>query len=106
MTWSAISTTRQLLRENKNKYILSLCALLVEKKIFRMLEEILSYNAIYIIICNSIYYIIQVKVSFPPVGHTHEDIDQLFSKISMALRRQGAESISGVYFKATHVTVY
>ena len=45
-------------------------------------------------------------MSFPPVGHTHEDIDQLFSKISMALRRQVAESISGVYFIKLHMLRY
>lgn len=39
--------------------------------------------------------IIQVQVNFLPVGHTHEDVDQLFSKISAELKRGGAESIPG-----------
>ena len=41
-------------------------------------------------------YLVQQKVfskivlSFLPVGHTHEDIDQLFSRISVALRKNKA----------------
>ena len=41
------------------------------------------------------YLFIQVQVNFLPVGHTHEDVDQLFSKIAAELRRGGAESIPG-----------
>lgn len=49
--------------------------------------------------CSSIihysYLIVQVQVNFLPVGHTHEDVDQLFSKIATEIRRVGAESIPG-----------
>ena len=34
----------------------------------------------------------KVIVSFLPVGHTHEDIDQFFSRIGMLLRRKDAHS--------------
>ena len=40
--------------------------------------------------------LLQVKVNFLPVGHTHEDIDQLFSKISTEIRRAGSESLQGM----------
>ena len=49
-------------RENKNKYVLALCCLLVELKIFR-----------------------KIKIGFLMVGHTHEDVDQLFSRFSQRL---------------------
>ncbi len=38
----------------------------------------------------------QVQVNFLPVGHTHEDVDQLFSKIGDEIRHTGAESIPGI----------
>jgi hypothetical protein len=34
----------------------------------------------------------KIIVSFLPVGHTHEDIDQFFSRIAMLLRRKDAHS--------------
>jgi hypothetical protein len=46
-------------RENKNRYVLSICNLLVAKGIFK-----------------------KVKLSFLPVGHTHDDCDQMFSRFS------------------------
>lgn len=49
--------------ENKNRHLFALCAYLVATGVFS-----------------------KVKVSFLPVGHTHEDIDQLFSSIARALR--------------------
>ena len=52
--------------ENKNKFVLFFCALLVGAGVFE-----------------------KVKLSFLPVGHTHEDIDQLFSRFAEALRRRG-----------------
>ena len=51
-------------RENKNKYVFAFCALLVELGIFR-----------------------KIKVSFLMVGHTHEDVDQMFSRYSTHLGR-------------------
>ncbi|CAG0896668.1 unnamed protein product [Darwinula stevensoni] len=50
-------------RENKNKYLCALAHLLVEEGIF---DEVLF--------------------NFHPVGHTHEDIDQLFSSVNHYLR--------------------
>jgi len=37
----------------------------------------------------------QVTINFLPVGHTHEDVDQFFSRIALQLRKNGAESIPG-----------
>lgn len=46
------------------------------------------------------YYItyslhVQVKMGFLPVGHTHEDIDQLFSCVSRYLQRHSVLTIPG-----------
>ena len=57
-------------RENKNKYMLSFCELLVHLNIFR-----------------------EVHLSFLFVGHTHEDIDSMFSTIADQLRRTDAETL-------------
>ncbi|XP_062581892.1 uncharacterized protein LOC134243670 [Saccostrea cucullata] len=46
-------------RENKNRYLLAFMCYLVECGIFR-----------------------KVKISFLMVGHTHEDVDQVFSRFS------------------------
>ena len=59
------NTTKQC----KGKYLLGFLALLVEAGSFR-----------------------KIIVSFLPVGHTHEDIDQYFSRIALALRRHDAHS--------------
>ena len=56
-------------KQNKCKYLLGFLALLVHYNVF---EEIL--------------------VSFLLVGHTHEDIDQLFSRVAVWLRRHDARS--------------
>ena len=39
-------------------------------------------------------------MNFLPVGHTHEDIDQLFSKISETIRHNGCESLPGITYLA------
>ena len=56
-------------KQNKGRYLLAFLALLVEAGSFR-----------------------KIIVSFLPVGHTHEDIDQFFSRVAMALRRHDAHS--------------
>ena len=38
---------------------------------------------------------LQVQINFLPVGHTHEDIDQPFSKIGAEIRHSGCESLPG-----------
>ena len=50
-------------KQNKGRFVLAFLAILVEHGIFE-----------------------RVYVCFLPVGHTHEDIDQMFSRIAMALR--------------------
>jgi thioester reductase-like protein len=57
-------------RENKNRFVLALCCLLVELGIFR-----------------------KIKISFLMVGHTHEDVDQVFSKFSGYLLKHTALTI-------------
>ncbi|XP_074661102.1 uncharacterized protein LOC141913837 [Tubulanus polymorphus] len=60
-------------RENKNKYVLALLQILVEKKIFN-----------------------EIQLSFLFVGHTHEDIDQLISVYAGRLRREDAFDMAGL----------
>lgn len=62
------NTTKQC----KSQYVLGFLALLVAWGVFR-----------------------EVVVSFLPVGHTHEDIDQLFSRIALYLRKNDATSRLG-----------
>jgi len=38
-----------------------------------------------------------VQINFLVVGHTHEDIDQFFSKISKKIKMSGCESLQGLY---------
>jgi len=58
-------------RENKNRYLLSYIEYLVSRKRFECIE-----------------------VSFLPVGHTHEDVDQVFSCTSERLRSHDAITLS------------
>ncbi len=51
--------------DNKNRWILTLAAVFVAVLLFR-----------------------KIKISFLPKGHTHEDIDQLFSKLAEYLRNR------------------
>ncbi|CAH3027411.1 unnamed protein product, partial [Porites evermanni] len=57
-------------RDCKNIHILGFCALLVKAGVFR-----------------------KVRLSYLMVGHTHEDIDQMFSRISVALARTNAVTL-------------
>jgi hypothetical protein len=54
-------------RENKNKYVLGYLSWLVQRGVFE-----------------------EIELSFLPVGHTHEDIDQMFSRIAIHLRGRDA----------------
>jgi len=38
---------------------------------------------------------LQIQINFLPVGHTHEDIDQLFSSVAREIRQAGCDSIPG-----------
>ncbi|KAK3108210.1 hypothetical protein FSP39_003259 [Pinctada imbricata] len=60
-------------RENKNKFLLAFCELLVKLNVFH-----------------------EVNLSFLYVGHTHEDIDAAFSQISEKLRRQDVITLPGI----------
>ncbi len=52
-------------KQNKNRFVIGYCAWLVQRGVFT-----------------------SVKISFLPVGHTHEDIDQVFSRVHIKLRQQ------------------
>ncbi|KAL3679359.1 hypothetical protein R1sor_022315 [Riccia sorocarpa] len=54
-------------RENKNANVFAYLAMLIDKKIFR-----------------------KIKVGFLMVGHTHDHVDQIFSRFSVALRKRQA----------------
>nr|XP_006821263.1 PREDICTED: uncharacterized protein LOC102800784 [Saccoglossus kowalevskii] len=58
-------------RENKNRFLLSLMELMVEIDIFE-----------------------EIYVSFLPVGHTHENVDQMFSKISARLQHNNTYTLN------------
>ncbi len=45
------------------------------------MNHTLRCNSLFVIHC-LIMFVVQVKLSFLPVGHTHEDIDQMFSRFS------------------------
>lgn len=51
-------------RENKNKYLIGYCHWLVSNKVFKY-----------------------IYISFLPVGHTHEDVDQMFSGFVSGMKR-------------------
>lgn len=61
-------------RENKNKYVLGYLSWLVERGVFE-----------------------EIELSFLPVGHTHEDIDQLFSRLAIALKGRNAVDRTELY---------
>ena len=88
-------------RENKNRYILGYCASLVEARVFRKVYILQAHECS---ACNilhastlSLPHSLQVRVNFLPVGHTHEDVDQMFSCIGKRLLRVGAESPAGMH---------
>ncbi|XP_030841361.1 uncharacterized protein LOC115924008 isoform X2 [Strongylocentrotus purpuratus] len=56
-------------RENKNRHLFSFLSLLLELNIFK-----------------------KIKVGFLMVGHTHEDIDQFFSRIATHLKKRSTPS--------------
>lgn len=45
------------------------------------------FTDLYIFFC-----VLQIEVSFLPVGHTHIDVDQMFSRLSVAIARRGAKT--------------
>lgn len=77
-------------RENKNRFVLTFCAALVHLQIFKKVSILLLYNY------DLSFILFQVQINFLPVGHTHEDIDQVFSRVSDNLRQSGCESIPGI----------
>ena len=44
-----------------------------------------------------------MEFGFLPVGHTHEDIDQLFSCISRQLKHRNALTVPGMYIICVHM---
>ena len=60
-------------KQNKGQYLFGFLSLLVERGVFK-----------------------KVLLSFLPVGHTHEDIDQLFGRLSIYLRAFNAYTRAGL----------
>lgn len=65
-------------REDKNKFVLGFICLLVERKIFE-----------------------KIKVSFSVVGHTHENIDQMFSCFARRLAKNDAHTLEALMDQLT-----
>ena len=57
-------------RENKNKYVFGYCSYLVQQGVFK-----------------------NIVISFFMVGHTHNDLDQLFSRVAVNLKSNNAITI-------------
>ena len=97
-------------RENKNQFLFGFIALLVHHRIFKEVSYIhmhtcrILYPSLnfeyyillqYFILLSTICLCPQIEVGFLMVGHTHEDIDQFFSKLSQYLRRNSAHTLPG-----------
>jgi hypothetical protein len=61
-------------RDNKNRWVFAFACLLVEKRVFS-----------------------KVKINFLMVGHTHEDIDQFFSRLATWLRKHCAVTLPQLF---------
>ncbi|KAL3697175.1 hypothetical protein R1sor_011251 [Riccia sorocarpa] len=61
-------------RENKNNILFAYLAMLLENKVFT-----------------------KIKLGFLLVGHTHDFVDQMFSRFSQALRRENAFTMRPIY---------
>jgi hypothetical protein len=57
-------------KQNKGKWLIAFCEILVARKVCQ-----------------------KITINFLPVGHTHEDIDQFFSRIATRLRQRDALSL-------------
>ena len=57
-------------KDNKNKHVFAFCSELVARGVFKIVE-----------------------VGFLMVGHTHEDVDALFSKVSAELRHKEVDNL-------------
>ncbi|KAJ8310223.1 hypothetical protein KUTeg_012088 [Tegillarca granosa] len=68
-------------KDNKNVILIGFLTSLVERKIFK-----------------------KVKLSFLMVGHTHEDVDQMFSNISRRLKYNSAPSLKGLHQEVKTLT--
>ena len=87
-------------RENKNRYTFAYCALLVELKVFRKVRRVNVYMHVKFQYGHHLFHILhrtimQIRINFLQVGHTHADCDQFFSKISQHMLKHGAESLQG-----------
>ncbi|XP_078610377.1 uncharacterized protein LOC144881295 [Branchiostoma floridae x Branchiostoma japonicum] len=61
-------------KENKNKFMIAFCTWLVKLQVFQ-----------------------KVKLGYLMAGHTHEDVDQMFSRFSVKLQRQDATTIPELF---------
>ena len=79
-------------RENKNQYVMAFLAYLVQAGIF---SEVSIAQINIIKSMNSILLYFQIYLSFLMVGHTHEDIDQVFSRVFSYLKKNSAYTVGG-----------
>jgi hypothetical protein len=63
--------------DNKNHWVLEFISMLVQQRIFKEV----FFRGIYFP-----SYLSQVKLGFMMVGHTHDDVDQMFSRFSVRLK--------------------
>ena len=95
-------------RENK-KFILEFCTILLQFGNFKKSKKIAS-ACVYIIgvyiLLHGLHFLcidhrsvlkliilMYVRINFIPVGHMHEYIDHLLSRVASQLQRKGAESL-------------
>lgn len=70
-------------KDNKNWIFFSYCAYLV----------LSGYGISFFSLLSAISYVKRIEIYFLPVGHTHGQIDQMFSRLSVFLKRLPAKSL-------------
>lgn len=60
----------------------------------------------FMVFTESVLLTVQVFVHFLPVGHTHEDIDQMFSRIAVRLSKTNALFLDGKFWTYGIVLLY
>lgn len=69
--------------DNKNHWVLEFCSMLVQQRVFK-----------------------EVKLGFMMVGHTHDDVDQMFSRFSVRLKNYNKAIVSLPHFFTVLINAY